>query len=63
MSQPGDYGAGDTFAYLSAHGRTVTWTRDTNGVWTADDGRGMTATDEDVRANEPEHWDNATGLT
>jgi len=40
---------GATYSYLSTSSmRTVTWTRDAQGVWTCDDGRPMTADDEYV---------------
>jgi len=43
------FGVGDTFSYRSVtQGHKVTWTRDAQGQWWADDGRAMFATDEDV---------------
>lgn len=50
--------AGDVYVYRSVTGgHEVTWTRDAVGVWRADDGRNVLATDEDVareRAAEAE---------
>ena len=48
MSQ--NYIPGDTFSYHSVtQGHLVTWTRDAEGIWHADDNREATATDHDVR--------------
>jgi hypothetical protein len=45
-----EYAPGDTYSYRSVtQGHTVTWTRDDEGTWRADDDRGVTATDADVR--------------